>query len=531
MQFILKRVTPVVLSFIILITCFNFSVNATDDNATIIKTVEQLNAIRENTDANGKIYGNYRLGNNIIFEEGETFLPLGYKEGSNTAADFIGEFDGNGYTIKNITYKSSAESHTTLYLGLFAKNNGTIKNLIIENVGMQVTKCSYLTAGGIVGSMQSASGRGKIINCYVTGNITVENPNVSVYTRLAGVVGTISGGKVNKVVSEVDINYTTTNDETVILGGIVADSRGHMYGCGNKGNITANVDTHFYAGGIAGYIQGTSAYIQNCFNSGNLEAESNESLCLGGIAGAISNALNTDGTLITKTQLLYNCNTGTITPNAKFSGGSFTSDKVSIASGAIMGFFNGESRDNYYLKGTYSVASSKGSIAAYESTVQGMREAGLDKVTTWYLPLDMNKSPQLQAWKNISSLDINYPSLADAEYKTLSIDDSVGVKARYDDGTSEVIGSAMISESTVKLGENKVTISWRGESEEKTYIGYRAGDVDFNGCVSVNDIITTVDSITNGTDLGMNVVAADMDKNDVLTVTDVVRIRDIILNQ
>lgn len=521
---ITKRTISIILSLAILITCANFCVNATDsEDVTIIKTVEQLNAIRNNLDENGKIYGKYRLGANITFSEGETFVPLGCSDSGGASAAFIGEFDGDGYTIKNITLKSNAASHSTLYLGLFSSNNGTIKNLIMENVNLEVTKCNYLSAGALAGTMYSSSGRGKIINCYVSGDINLQNPNVAVYSRMGGIVGTATAGAtIEKVLNNANVKYES-GSESVMLGGIVGENGAKVFGCGNNGNIEVVTKKGAYVGGIVGCISGTASVVQDCFNSGEIKAESDATCCLGGIVGSIGVANG-----IT-TKLLYNCNAGKVIPTANFEGGAYTGQMESVASGAIIGSFSGESRDNYYLEGTYSVASSKGTVSATKTTVEEMRNVAFDMVNTWYLPTNSSSIPQLKAWKNVVSIDINFPRDIDKVYRMVDISEPLLANAVYDDGSSEVINRASITHSPLAFGENTAGVSWRGESAETTFNTYYAGDSDFNGVVTVADILRGLDAITNGTELGVGMVAADVDKNSILNVTDIISTRKIIL--
>lgn len=57
-----------------------------------IYTVADLDAVRD--DLNGK----YILMNDLTFADGETFTPIGTQE-----TPFMGQFDGNGYVIRNLT--------------------------------------------------------------------------------------------------------------------------------------------------------------------------------------------------------------------------------------------------------------------------------------------------------------------------------------------------------------------------------------------------------------------------------------------
>ena len=74
-----------------------------------------------------------------VYEQGKQILwtPIG-----NTTTPFIGNFNGNGYKIKNLKINS-----TENVVGLFGKNTGTIKNLVIDGVDVK----GIDTVGAIVG--------------------------------------------------------------------------------------------------------------------------------------------------------------------------------------------------------------------------------------------------------------------------------------------------------------------------------------------------------------------------------------------
>ena len=57
-----------------------------------IYSIADLDAVRDD------LNGNYILMNDLTFADGETFTPIGTQE-----APFMGQFDGNGYVIRNLT--------------------------------------------------------------------------------------------------------------------------------------------------------------------------------------------------------------------------------------------------------------------------------------------------------------------------------------------------------------------------------------------------------------------------------------------
>ena len=132
-----------------------------------------------------------------------------------------GTFEGNGYTISNLTLSGEATSTTwdapNVGLGLIAKLNGTVQNLKMENVQISSNSTSKIYAGAIVGMITEASA--DIRNCAATGSITL--PDASTTDGAGGIVGGVllSGSlEMNGVYSKVNI---TNGKYTGGLVGIV----------------------------------------------------------------------------------------------------------------------------------------------------------------------------------------------------------------------------------------------------------------------------------------------------------------------
>lgn len=131
-----------------------------------------------------------------------------------------GTFEGNGYTISNLTLSGEAEtgySAPNVGLGLIAQLNGTVQNLKMENVQISSNSTSKIYAGAIVGMITEASA--DIRNCAATGSITL--PDASTTDGAGGIVGGVllSGSlEMNGVYSKVNI---TNGKYTGGLVGIV----------------------------------------------------------------------------------------------------------------------------------------------------------------------------------------------------------------------------------------------------------------------------------------------------------------------
>ena len=227
-----------------------------------IATLEDLKALRDAVNSGT----NYYAGVNVYLTAdidlaGENWVGIG----SATAKHgFMGNFDGNGYKIKNLTITDPAlDSDGYAYAGLFAvtegtdKNNqNTIKNLTIENVTINTT-------GHIVSAAIAYPYYTIVDNIKVCGDININGGNytagVLAYTRrcvnasnlaITGNDGSSVKGSqtVGGVISDIQMN-----------GGLVADyKKFSAEGLAITGAM--------HVGGISGIISGqtlTGATVKN----------------------------------------------------------------------------------------------------------------------------------------------------------------------------------------------------------------------------------------------------------------------------
>ena len=163
-----------------------------DDGYTMIYTIDDFRRIANNPS------GKYKLVNDLDLE-GDTILY--------TTTGFTGELDGNGHTIKNIT-KNLANDETER-IAMFYTNEGTIKNLNIENINIISDKdTSY--AEGIIAQVN----KGTIENCTISGNVTItsETDNNSiggivVNTNKTTYQGILAGAKSSKATIDPSTGY------------------------------------------------------------------------------------------------------------------------------------------------------------------------------------------------------------------------------------------------------------------------------------------------------------------------------------
>lgn len=183
----------------------------TESSPYVIKTKSHfsnfIKEINKGTDENKY----YVLVNDIDYN-GEELIPIGYNIGDELT--FKGHFDGQGNVVSNFQITNEWQ-----YSGLFAINDGTIKNLGVSDFFIDINyqsdeyqNFSNLYSGGLVGL-----NRGAIDNCFVV------RGQISIASRLTPMVGGLVGAAIVNNISNsyaaCDINVTANN--TVNAGGFV----------------------------------------------------------------------------------------------------------------------------------------------------------------------------------------------------------------------------------------------------------------------------------------------------------------------
>ena len=202
-----------------------------------ISTAKELEKLANMTN-NGLIRANteFVLANDIDLSEYEYWTPIGlssYGSSGWTGEIFYGDFDGNGYVIKNLTINAS-----NTYQGLFGRASGAdIKNLGIENACMKNRTSSNGSQSGIIVGMYAQA---KISNCYVKGEI---NTNA---LYLGGLVGNLQPG------AYIQDSYFDGNINGYCVGGLTGTLCGKITNSFFRGDLnTSN------GGGITYCISGS----------------------------------------------------------------------------------------------------------------------------------------------------------------------------------------------------------------------------------------------------------------------------------
>ena len=219
---------------------------------------------------------------------------------------FAGNFDGNGYTISNVSIGSEAAPLEADVFGFFGATEGKISNLNLHTVSIHgIAKVASIGAVvGFAGGLVGSSG-GSIENCHVTGLTMDMSAPSNVYAAaywVGGLVGALDGtqlinecsvsggitekagkGSIGGLIGELGKAAKITYSRSNVTVNVKADSRGgaNVGGFIGKGNgktdaetiirncyATGNVTGGAYTGGFAGGLWGLN--IKNCYASGNV---------------------------------------------------------------------------------------------------------------------------------------------------------------------------------------------------------------------------------------------------------------------
>ena len=212
--------------------------------------------------------GNYFLANDITISSAWT--PLGWTDDDDVA--FTGNFDGNGYTITGLTSGDSGSNW-----GLFAINDGTIKNLSVEMKGtIQGSQFVGVIAGQNNGTIQNVS---VTQDSALNSGEGVQGTNSS-QTFVGGITGRNNeGGLVANSFAKVAVHGQ------YFVGGLVGGNFGTVKQSYCKGSVNNmynknSLSSCAYNGGLVG---GNKGLIQDCYSYTAGEVKGNQ--YVGGAVG------------------------------------------------------------------------------------------------------------------------------------------------------------------------------------------------------------------------------------------------------
>ena len=272
------------------ITCTNAiegmfaSGSGSESDPYFICSWEQLNNVRNKLDKSFKLIANLdsTSANYADFAGASANANEGWEPIGDNSTPFIGEFDGQEYTINNLTI---GENYSGSYASLFGYiSNASISNVNLRDENINETTSTY--CGGIAGysnnSIITSSSFSGTLNCY------------SDY--MGGLIGYMDDGEINYSYNMSDIS----KDNLQYIGGLVAyvNSNTEINNSYNNGAITGS----YYAGGLVAYVN-LDAEINNSYNNGNIT--SNSTSYSGGIIGSANSSITINNSYNFSTANIY----------------------------------------------------------------------------------------------------------------------------------------------------------------------------------------------------------------------------------
>lgn len=249
----------------------------------------------------------------------ESYIPAGTDE-----KPFSGVFDGQGFTVRNISVKTDITSQANT--GIFGVISGaTVRNLTVGDEGDVWTITGKAAGGSAIAGVAAKALEGSVVeNCvnYVSFDFQAED-GAKVVVSMAGIVGDATGLSVTGCTNNADIHVsgivnTESGGNGFQLGGIVGYARSGVKasGCENNGDLSAPSGR---GGGIIATLAGGS--MSECVNNGTIEddragqhsgnAEAYGYKRMGGLAGGTSGTVSIDKCTNNGTVITYlGCRTG-----------------------------------------------------------------------------------------------------------------------------------------------------------------------------------------------------------------------------
>lgn len=191
--------------------------------------------------ANGKLMANIDM-------DGHYWVPIG--------TNYTGTFDGNGYSISNLTMKGSNPSTMSGLFGSIATG------AVIKNVQLHDCKFATRDAATYIGLVASQVNGGTVQNCNVDGELA--SYGIPATVTMGGLVGKMAGGEVHSSCAYPVFNGGST------MGGLV----GEMTSGTNLKNSFVN--PQFISSDGGGLVGSNAGAVENCYVLGGATSFTSE---------------------------------------------------------------------------------------------------------------------------------------------------------------------------------------------------------------------------------------------------------------
>lgn len=226
----------------------------TEESPFLISCTVEFNNFASLIKNQNSVYGSkyYKLTENVDFND-VTLVPFG-----TATCPFTGTFDGNGYSLYNVSINNVENSGIIGYM-----TDGTVKNISVSYKDM-TSRGSFSTLkyfGGIVGNIMPASSKTVTIEgCSTDGNIVLKDSNTVYAGGVVGQVKAESGNlSVTNCISHMSFDAQAVSDSYV--GGIVAYAKSGSSKDFSFKNCVSFGDMKLISNTISSTVAGFAAYV------------------------------------------------------------------------------------------------------------------------------------------------------------------------------------------------------------------------------------------------------------------------------
>ena len=219
------------------VTLADLEGEGTEGNPYIINNADQLAAMQEDLTAYYQLANDIDLSATVAWNYGLGWEPIG-----DYLDRFSGSFDGNDYTIHNLTINRPGTSRQGFFGGT---NSAAISNVTLVNVSIQ--------ANSDTGAMVGYADNSGFENVHVTGEVT------GLRDQTGGIVGWFMDGR---------IDYSSFNGAVIGLGGYTgglvgwATNNANIYYSYSLGSVAGKDKV----GGLIGGVLGNNTIVSDCYS-------------------------------------------------------------------------------------------------------------------------------------------------------------------------------------------------------------------------------------------------------------------------
>lgn len=240
-----------------------------------------------------------------IYLNNDLDLKTGAEEADLVNTDWMpfvklyGNLHGEGHTLSNVVMKKPEDWVVIGGTGFISNLDGTVSNLSLTGLELEVSDSKMGGFGGIVGVMTS----GTIENSSCTGKIQIDVQNYTTPINVGGIAGAFySRANIKSCWS--DVEMVVTHSGGVLAGGILGKSNSCQYSsgisnCYSTGSVSvtsSGTDAECCLGGIVGSGQDITIKSSYSVTPVYVEAQNGAPMIsVGGIAGSIAKVKSENG--------------------------------------------------------------------------------------------------------------------------------------------------------------------------------------------------------------------------------------------